>query len=53
VEAIWPLLNEQIADLQPSGSVDPALGWDATEGRIAASTVRVMFVEKRVKPKPE
>ncbi len=53
VERIWPLLQEQLADLQPATAADSPLAWEAVEGRIAPATVRVLTVEKRVKPKTE
>jgi S1-C subfamily serine protease len=51
VEGIWPLLKEQLSDLQPAQPGDPVPAWDTIQGRAAAATVRVMFVEKRIKPK--
>lgn len=53
VERIWPLLKEQLADLQPSPAAESPVAWEAVEGRIVPATVRVVTVEKRVKPKTE
>lgn len=53
VERIWPLLKEQFADLQPAPAADSPLAWEVVERRIAPATVRVLTVEKRVKPKAE
>jgi S1-C subfamily serine protease len=53
VERIWPLLKEQLADLQPSPAAESPVAWEAVEGRIVPATVRVLTVEKRVKPKAE
>jgi hypothetical protein len=47
IEAIWPLLEEQLADLQPAAA-GAAEAWEAIEPRVAAATVRVIGVEKRV-----
>lgn len=53
VDRIWPLLKEQLADLQPAPAAESPVAWEAVEGRIAPATVRVLTVEKRVKPKAE
>lgn len=52
IEQIWPLLKEQLAELQPAAAEPPA-AWDVVEGRTVPATVRVLTVEKRVKPKAE
>jgi hypothetical protein len=53
VERIWPLLKEQIADLQPAPAAESPVAWEVVESGIVPATVRVLTVEKRVKPKAE
>lgn len=53
VERIWPLLKEQITELQPAKAADPAPQQEAVEAQAGPATVRVLTVEKRVKPKVE
>jgi len=53
IEAIWPLLKEQLAELTPAEADDPPRGWEVVEARLAAATVRVIGVEKRVQPQVE
>jgi S1-C subfamily serine protease len=53
IEAIWPLLKEQLADLAPAEAAASPLAWEAVEARLAPATVRVVGVEKRVRPKAE
>ena len=53
MEAIWPLLKEQLADLAPAAVETSPLAWEAIEARLAPATVRVVGVEKRVQPKAE
>lgn len=53
IEAIWPLLKEQLAELAPVKAEDAPPGWEAVEARLAPATVRVIGVEKRVQPKAE
>ena len=53
IEAIWPLLKEQLAELAPAEADGPPRGWEAVEARLAPATVRVIGVEKRVQPKAE
>jgi hypothetical protein len=53
IEAIWPLLKEQLADLAPAEAEASPLAWEAIEARLAPATVRVVGVEKRVQPKAE
>jgi S1-C subfamily serine protease len=53
VERIWPLLKEQLADLQPAPAAESPVAWEVVESRIVPATVRVLTVEKRVKPKAE
>jgi S1-C subfamily serine protease len=53
IEAIWPLLKEQLADLAPAEAAASPLAWEAIEARLAPATVRVVGVEKRVQPKAE
>jgi S1-C subfamily serine protease len=50
IEAIWPLLEEQLGDLQPAVAEPTPPGWEAIEARLAEATVRVIGVEKRVPP---
>jgi S1-C subfamily serine protease len=53
IEAIWPLLKEQLADLAPAEAAASPLAWETIEARLAPATVRVVGVEKRVRPKAE
>jgi tetratricopeptide (TPR) repeat protein len=53
VERIWPLLKEQIADLQAAKPAEPAPAPEAIESQVAPATVRVVSVEKRFKPKAD
>jgi S1-C subfamily serine protease len=53
VEAIWPLLKEQLADLTPAAVESSPPAWEVIEARLAPATVRVVGVEKRVQPKAE
>jgi len=50
IEAIWPLLTEQLAELAPAEADGPPPGWEAVEARLAPATVRVIAVEKRAQP---
>jgi tetratricopeptide (TPR) repeat protein len=53
IEAIWPLLKEQLADLAPAEAVASPLAWEAIEARLAPATVRVVGEERRLRPKAE
>ena len=53
VEAIWPLLKEQLVDLAPAAAEASPPAWEVIEARLAPATVRVVGVEKRVQPKAE
>jgi S1-C subfamily serine protease len=53
LERVWPLLEEQIADLEPSTVADPTPSWEAIESLGAAATVRVLAVEKWSKPRAD
>lgn len=53
VERIWPLLEEQLADLAAAPAADPPPTREAIESQVPPATVRVLTVEKRVKPRAD
>ncbi|MFM8953900.1 MAG: serine protease, partial [Planctomycetaceae bacterium] len=53
VERIWPLLKEQLADLQPAKAPDATPSQAAIDSQVPAATVRVVAVQKAVKPKAD
>lgn len=52
-ERLWPLLREQVAELQPAKPAEPSSAWEAIEAKVVPATVRVIAMEKRVQPKAE
>jgi tetratricopeptide (TPR) repeat protein len=53
VDRIWPLLKEQLADLEATQAPASTSSPDVIASQVPASTVRVVTVEKRVKPRAE
>jgi len=51
IDQLWPLLKEQIPDLEPATAEPSAGTWEEVERQAAAATVRVIMVERRIKVK--
>lgn len=53
IQRIWPLLREQIPELESGAAETAAVTWEEAERQAAAATVRVITVERRIKVKAE